>query len=200
MLNLQQIRYSIRHAIERWFEDPVTTVLARLKVTPSALTVLGLLLSGAAAYFAATGTFWVSGILVAGGALLDLLDGGLARKTGTASKQGALLDSTADRIQEGAILMGLLVYYVVNPEQPRIGAILSFVAFGGSLMVSYVRARAEGLGDSGTAGFFTRPERVAVTVIFLIIGIPLVALWILSIGAWLSALWRFFASWNALKK
>ena len=134
------------------------------------------------------------------GAILDLLDGSVARRSNKTSRRGALMDSVFDRLQEGAVLLGLLIYYTAGENQNQTAAVLTFVAFMGSVMVSYTRARAEALGLAGSAGFFTRPERVIITVAFLLAQIPIWALWILAIGTSISALWRFTEAWLADKK
>jgi len=194
--DLQSVRYGFRNAVSRYFEIPASTFLARIGFTPNRATLLGLALAGVGAYFAATGTFWLAGILVGAGATFDLLDGGIARRTGTVSKRGALLDSVADRVAEGVVLFGLLIYFTRPATMDQTMAILAFIAFAGSIMVSYVRARAEGLGYKGTAGFLTRPERVVIMVVLLVLGQPDWALWVLAIGTPLSALWRFWAEWR----
>ena len=129
---------------------------------------------------------------------LALLDGGIARSTGKVTKRGALTDSVFDRVSEIAVLAGLGMYYVNGDDADSTGVFLAFVATGGSLMVSYVRARTEGLGEKGTAGFLTRPERIVITVAGLVLGYPLAVLWVLGVGTPLSAIWRFIASWRAL--
>jgi len=133
------------------------------------------------------------------GSVFDLLDGGIARATGTVSKRGALMDSVFDRVSELAVLLGLAMYFVSGADESELAVLLAFVAMSGSTMVSYVRARAEGLGVKGTAGFMTRPERIAVLVICLILGNPMAALWILGVGTPLSAAWRFIDAWRAIE-
>ena len=197
MLDLQAVRHALRGAVVRWFEQPAAGFLSAVGFTPNRATLTGLLAAGAAAYFASTGRFVLSGALVLVGGLFDLLDGALARRSGAAGRRGALLDSVADRVAECAVLLGLLVYYTLPGTRSQTGAILAFVAFAGSVLVSYVRARAEGLGLKGTAGFFTRPERVIVTAGALLAGYPMAALWILAVGAPLSALHRFWVEWRA---
>ena len=196
MTDLQTVRYAARRAVSRWFEEPASAALHRAGVTPDAASLLGLALAGGASYWAATGRFLPAGLFVIAGALFDMLDGGIARRTGRVSNRGALLDSVADRVSEGVVLLGLLIYYSDTASYSRAGVILAFVAFAGSLMVSYVRARAEGLGYKGTAGFLTRPERVVITAGALIAGYPIAALWILAVGTPLSALHRFWAEWR----
>ena len=195
-LDLQTARLALRGAVERWFEQPGAAVLDRLGFTANSATLAGLALAGGAAYLAAIGSFVLAGGLVLIGAAFDLLDGALARRSGLVGPRGALLDSVADRVSEGALFLGLLVYYTLPDTDRQLGAVLAFVAFAGSIMVSYVRARAEGLGLKGTAGFLTRPERVAIAAGALLAGQPLVLLWILAVGTPLSAVERFRAVWR----
>ena len=112
------------------------------------------------AYLLSVGSLALGGVVMLAAGVLDLFDGAVARLTARASKFGALLDSTADRVSEALVLLGLLVYYMEEPS--TLGAVLAFAAMGGSMMVSYVRARAEGLGVHWTGGVMTRPERVPV--------------------------------------
>ena len=159
--------------------SPIVGALAAARVTPNMLTVAGFLGNVAAAVLVANGQLLVGGILVLLFSALDMLDGALARATGRATPFGALFDSVLDRLSEAAVLGGILVYELDRGNQEE--TVLAFVAVVGSLMVSYVRARAEGLGVSMTSGLFTRSERVVLTAIALIIS-PLLrpALWALA--------------------
>ncbi len=196
--DLQTLRYGLRGSVTKWFERPAVSVLLALRFTPDAATITGLLIALVAAYFVSEGEFLIGGILVLVGSVFDLLDGGIARATGRVSKRGALTDSVFDRVSEIAVLAGLGMYFTSGVDASQTGVLLAFAAIGGSLMVSYVRARAEGLGAKGTAGFLTRPERVAITVVCLVLGYPMLALWILGIGTPLSAAWRFVDAWRAI--
>lgn len=198
MPDLQTVRYGVRRAISRWFERPAVSLLVTLKFTPSAATLVGLLIAGVAAYCVSQGNFLPGGVLVLVASAFDLLDGGIARATGQVSKRGALMDSVFDRVAEIVVLFGFAVYFLSGPEASDTGVVLAFVAVAGSLLVSYVRARAEGLGVKGTAGFLTRPERVVITVVALVAGYPMAALWILGVGTPLSAAWRFIDAWRAI--
>ncbi len=184
--------------MSRWFEQPAAALLVRAGFNADRATLAGLALTVASAYFAATGEFLFAGLLNAGGATFDLLDGAIARRTGTVSKRGALLDSTVDRVEEVIVLGGLAWWYSGVEGYHRTAVILAFVAAVGSMLVSYVRARAEGLGYKGTSGLFTRPERVLVLTVFLLVGRPIPALWVLAIGGPLSALQRFWAEWRTM--
>ena len=199
MADLQSIRYGLRGSVTKWFERPAVSLLVILKFTPSAATFVGLAIAVIAAYFIGEGEFLIGGILVLLGSAFDLLDGGIARATGSVSKRGALMDSVFDRVSELAVLLGFAMYFVSGADESQPAVLLAFVAMSGSTMVSYVRARAEGLGVKGTAGFMTRPERVAILVVCLILGYPMAALWILGVGTPLSAAWRFIDAWRAIE-
>ena len=198
MADLQSLRYGLRSSVTKWFERPAVSFLVALKFTPSVATALGLGIALIAAYFVYQGEFFIAGFLILFSSIFDLLDGGIARATGRVSKRGAMMDSVFDRVSELAVLVGLAMYYTSGPDADHLGVLLAIVAMSGSFMVSYVRARAEGLGVKGTAGFLTRPERVVVMVVCLLLGYPMVSLWILGVGTPLSAIWRFVDAWRAI--
>ncbi len=191
------MRDALRSAVARWFEQPVAAALAAVGVGPSTATLIGVAVAGGAAYLAAEGHFIAAGALVLVSGAFDLIDGALARRAGVVSVRGALLDSVADRVSEAAVLLGLLVYFTRADTFSRDETILVFVALAGSMLISYVRARAEGLGLSGGAGFMTRPERVVIIGVGLLVDQAAIALWILAAGAPLSAAHRFWAVWRA---
>jgi len=196
--DLQSLRYRLRGSVTRWFERPAVSILVALKFTPSVATAVGLGIAVIAAYFVYQGEFFTGGVLVLFSSVFDLLDGGIARATDRVSRRGALMDSVFDRVSELTVLIGLAMYYTSGPDANQLGVLLAVVAMSGSLMVSYVRARAEGLGVKGTAGFLTRPERVVIMVVCLLIGYPMASLWILGVGTPLSAAWRFIDAWRAI--
>lgn len=196
---LQRLRKSARAAIARWFEEPISVALVTIGFNANAATIAGFFLAVAAAGFAAVGQFLIAGLISIPAALFDMIDGAIARRTGKVSDKGALLDSTFDRLSEAALLLGLLIYYSSTDTFRQDAIILAFVAFVGSIMVSYIRARAEGLGYKGTSGFLTRPERVVIMTVALIIGQPIWGLWILAVGTPLSAFYRFWAEWRNAK-
>ena len=193
---LQKLRKSARAAVARWFEEPVSAALVAVGFGANAATIAGFLLAVVAAGFAAVGEWVIAGLISIPAALFDMIDGAVARRTGKVTDRGALLDSTFDRLSEAALLLGLAIYYSSAATHHQTGVILAFVAFIGSIMVSYVRARAEGLGYAGTSGFLTRPERVVIMTVALLLGLPLVGLWILAVGTPLSAAYRFWAEWR----
>jgi CDP-diacylglycerol--glycerol-3-phosphate 3-phosphatidyltransferase len=167
---------------------PLVSLLAALRVSPTVVTVFGLPLSVGAGYLFATGHFIWAGVLVALVGLCDTLDGELSRRTGTASPLGAFIDSTVDRLSESLVLVGLYWYY-----RGSWFGLLAVVALIFSLMVSYVRARAEGVGRECKVGLFERPVRV----LFLLFGafvlgrtwMP-VALGVIALGSFATVIQR----------
>lgn len=180
-------------------QHPLTRLLARLGITPNQITLLGLALSLVAAALASQGRFLAAGGVLAFGSALDMVDGMLARATGKASARGALLDSVADRVSEGAVLVGLLWHYGSHPETPWWMPLLVGLALLNGFLVSYVRARAEAVGAAGKAGLMTRPERVVVLVAGLMTGWVQVALGVIAALSLLSWVQRFLDAWRSLK-
>ena len=174
-------RDSARQAVADYVERPVARLFSRLGLTPNVVTLIGLAIAGAGAYVIAIGNWWGGGLIVLFAGIFDLFDGALARATGKDSDFGALLDSTIDRVSEAVVLLGLLAYYLSRDND--LGSILVYVALVGSIMVSYMRARSEGLGIDCKVGVMTRPERVAAIGIGLIVGhwVPVVVLVVLGV-------------------
>ena len=187
-------RAQARRIMARYFEVPGARFLHTLKLTPNAVTLLGLIMSLGAAYLAGADLLLPAGLLLLVASAMDLLDGALARLTGRASRFGAVLDSTADRLAEAAILLGLLVLYF--NDESRVGVVLVFLVLVASFMVSYLRARGEGLGFRSDVGLMTRPERVIVLAIGMVVNQVLIALAIILVlstftaGQRLRHLWR----------
>ena len=148
--------------------DPFIDLLLKLRVTPNMITSFGFLLNiGAAAIFIAGGEAgkrgdlryvgWAGGVILFAG-LFDMIDGHLARKGNLESTFGALYDSVIDRYSEGVMFLGICYYLVAHGY--FFSSIFAFIALIGSMMVSYTRARAEGLGVECKGGWMQRPERV----------------------------------------
>ena len=167
------LRMAARGLIATRLEKPITDILRRLKLSPNVLTLAGLVVAGAAAYLAASGLLIAAGLVLLASGAFDLLDGALARATGRATRFGALLDSVVDRVSEVVVLLGILVFYTETNQAAATGSVfitetwawtlepvLVYLALSGSVMVSYIRARAEALGISCEEGMMTRPERV----------------------------------------
>ena len=133
--------------------------LGRLGLSPNALTVLGSLLTASVGLLVAHGWFLAAGLCLWLFSATDTLDGALARATGRVSRFGAFLDSVCDRVAEAAVFFGLVWWYQAQGD--TLGVALAYVAIIGSLLVSYARARAEGIGlGAADVGWFQRPERI----------------------------------------
>jgi CDP-diacylglycerol--glycerol-3-phosphate 3-phosphatidyltransferase len=168
--------------------DPVARALVRAGISPDAVTLAGTFgVIVAAVGFAARGQLLVATIIATLSAFTDMVDGAMARVRGRSSRFGALLDSTMDRVADGAIFAGL-TYWLAHTGQWW-GAVAGLICLVGSQVVSYVRARAEGLGLTANVGLVERPERlVAVGIGGLLAGFGVkhgmtVVLWLLAIGS-----------------
>lgn len=160
---------------------PLGLGLARLGVTPNVLTLVGLALNLAAGLVLAAGQpLWGAGAVLVAGAF-DSLDGLVARAGGRATAFGAFLDSTLDRYAEAALFGGILVWHVRAGQVAE--ALLAYAAVIGSLLVSYTRARAEGLGVQGETGWLPRPERIALLAVGLLAGAFWPPLWTAALAA-----------------
>jgi CDP-diacylglycerol--glycerol-3-phosphate 3-phosphatidyltransferase len=177
---------------------PVVAVLARIGVTPNMLTV-GQLAGGiAAAYLIATGELFWGGIVLVSSALLDAFDGTLARRTGQVTRFGGVFDSTVDRLFEGAVLGGVLYYYLERGE--TLESMLAFVSVVGSFSVSYVRARAGQAGVELYDGIFTRGVRIVLLTAALLVGLLAPVLWLLAVMTLFTTAQRLFVSWQRLSE
>jgi CDP-diacylglycerol--glycerol-3-phosphate 3-phosphatidyltransferase len=193
-MNLIDIRRNLAYRIT----DPIVGILSKSGITPNALTFINLALNIAAAFIIATGHFLLGGILVLVAGLFDLLDGALARFIKQTTRFGAILDSVADRISEAAIFCGLLVWYI--PQQgTSLEIVLIFVVLIGSFLVSYIRARAEGLGWQCQVGLFTRAERVIVLAIGLLINQIFIVLCVLVVFVFFTVVQRLVYLWKQSK-
>jgi len=194
MSDLEKIRRSLANS----FTPPLTRLLSRTPLTPDALTWLGFLLNVGAALLVVFGHFLAAGAVVLVAGLFDMLDGALARLTDRVSRFGGILDSTLDRLSEAAVLLALLT---VSLQEGRVlyGVLIGVVLLG-SLMVSYIRARMEGMGIECKAGFFTRPERVVILALGLMLNqfdfALLSALGIIALFSWITVVERLVYAWR----
>ena len=167
--------------------EPLARALSAGRVSPNTLTLIGLLPAVAAGFVFAVGMVRLGGLLIAISGLFDLLDGLVARISNKQTDFGALLDSTLDRFAEIAIFIGLAVLF--RETRTLYGVML---ALGGSLMVSYVRARAEGLGSKCDSGMLQRPERLIIILLGALLGVSFLkwAIWIIALLANVTAIER----------
>jgi CDP-diacylglycerol--glycerol-3-phosphate 3-phosphatidyltransferase len=160
---------------------PLVRLAVRLHITPNTVTVIGFAVVSVAAVLVATGSLLAGALVLTGGSLLDAVDGALARATGGGTAFGSFLDSTLDRAAEAMLYGGVAAYYLTTAEQPAPPVLLALTALAGSFMVSYTRARAEGIGVAASIGLAPRTERL----VLIVAGIALAGLgiWIGLIGA-----------------
>jgi len=169
--------------------DAVGGFLNRLGLAPMSLTLFGLAGHVVAAVVLAGGNMLVGGLLLLFMAPVDALDGTMARLRGQPSSFGAFVDSVTDRYSEMLMFCGLLIHFLRQADAPT--SVLVFLAAGGSLLVSYTRARGEALGYEVRSGMLTRLERYAVLIPTLVFNIPRVGIALVAILANVTALQRF---------
>jgi CDP-diacylglycerol--glycerol-3-phosphate 3-phosphatidyltransferase len=171
--------------------------LARTRVTPNALTTAGVSLCLAAAvlvYFEYRDEllfYWLGALVFVVGSILDILDGALARAGGKTTPFGSFLDSTTDRVGEGAMLGAIALVFSRHGNEVALAATIAAIA--GSFLVSYTRAKAEALGLRGDVGFGSRAERVVAITAGLVLapwGALQWAIYLLTATAWLTVLQR----------
>ena len=173
---------------------PAERIVRRLQtlgMTPNGLTYTGFGLTVLTAVLLAFGQLRWGALLLAVASVFDMLDGTLARVTGQTSVFGAFIDSTLDRYSESVILLAL-AYHYSRTTATRSELILVFVIIVGSLMVSYTRARAEGLDLKVSGGWLQRSERVVLLILGLLTGWMQPVLWIMAIFTNVSAIQRIY--------
>ncbi len=150
---------------------PLGTLLSRLHVHPNTLTCIGLIFSFVAGVIYSQGVFFWAGLVVLAAGTCDVLDGQMARETGMDSKFGAFWDSNSDRFGELFIFLGLAWHFSITSDgdsrefSSPLAVLMVMLALSGSLMVSYTRARAEGLGIECKVGWMQRPERMVLLIL-----------------------------------
>lgn len=172
----------------KWVLDPIGGFLNRIGLTPNMVTMLGLIGNAVGAYFLARGDMLTGGLLVLIMTPIDALDGTMARLRGEPGDFGAYVDSVSDRYSELIIYAGLL-YYFLTLGEPW-GGMLVFGAASGSVLVSYVKARAEGLGYQAKVGLLTRVERYLVLAPSLVFNQLYLGLTILAVFSHITAIQR----------
>lgn len=172
----------------KWVLDPIGGFLNRLGLTPNMVTILGMIGNTIGAYYLARGDMLTGGILVLIMTPIDALDGTMARLRGEPSDFGAFVDSVSDRYSELIIYAGLLYHFLTLGEP--LGGMLVFGAASGSVLVSYVKARAEGLGYEAKVGLLTRVERYFVLAPSLVFNQLYIGLTILAVFSHITALQR----------
>jgi CDP-diacylglycerol--glycerol-3-phosphate 3-phosphatidyltransferase len=166
--------------------EPLARILINLRIHPHVLTFSGLGISLLAFNFFRQGYFFSAGVMVVLAGVCDVLDGRLARETNRMSKFGALMDSTIDRYSEVLLFLGLAMFFYDKHSHI---VYLIILAIAGSFMVSYTRARAEGLGIACKVGLMKREERITYLAIGSLLGaIPKIGIYFVLVTIWFIAI------------
>lgn len=189
--NVEQITFTERLRINfAWALDPAVEFLDRIGLHPNQLTILGLVGATGAAFLVSQGWFVWGGVVILLTGPIDALDGALARRRGEPQEFGAFVDSVTDRYSELVLYAGLLWVALARADQSFVLAVY-FAAFG-SVLVSYVRARAQSLGFEAKGGLLSRVERFLLMAGFLLLNEPEYGVTFIAIGANLTALQRIW--------
>ena len=156
-----------RRTVAYYLTGSIVRVLARTHISPNAISWSGFVLTLGAAALIVTGHLFAAGFVVLFAGFFDMLDGALARSTNRITLFGGVLDSTLDRLSESAVLLGILVVYAGEQSIP--GVVITGLTIVSSLLVSYVRSRAEAAGLECKVGIMTRPERVIILTMGLLL-------------------------------
>jgi CDP-diacylglycerol---glycerol-3-phosphate 3-phosphatidyltransferase len=172
--------------------------LALSKIHPNVLTFLGLVINIGAAALLAVGQFRWAGAVIIGAGLFDMVDGRVARETNRVTRFGGFFDSVMDRYSDLALLVGLLVWYgsINRPSY----VVLTAIAMTGSVMVSYVRARAENTIPMCKVGFMERPERVVLLIIGALFDKMAPVLWVVAVLSNITVIDRMIFTWQETKR
>jgi len=176
----------------------VSSLFLKTGLTPNLVTLIGLFGNIGAALLIANEKFVIGGVIASLAGMFDAIDGTMARLLGEPSKFGCLFDSLIDRYSEMTLLFGILVYF--SSTNNNIGIFLVYLALCGSFLVSYIRARAEGLGVEVKTGILTRVERLFILVLSLFIKQPLIGVLIIALLGNFTALQRLWFVWSYFRK
>jgi CDP-diacylglycerol---glycerol-3-phosphate 3-phosphatidyltransferase len=192
---METVREYLRGFLDR-AAMPVATVLLWCRVTPNQVSLMGVVLTLVTAALIVDGELLIAGVLYILASSLDLLDGLLARLAKLASRFGAFLDSTVDRISEGVVFTAIAYHFASRGQS--VDAALAVLALLGSVLVSYTRAMAEGLGLECKVGIMTRAERVLLVAFGLMLGLLPEAVYLLVALTAISAMQRIMHAFREL--
>ena len=167
-------------------------------IHPNVLTLIGLVVNGAAAWILARGEFLYGGLIILSAAIFDLTDGAVARSANKVTRFGAFLDSVMDRYSDLILLTGLLVHYARIERFSYI--VLTAVVMTGTVLVSYSRARAENLIPKCKVGFMERPERIVLLIIGALFNRMAPVLWVMAVLSNLTVIHRIVHTWRESRK
>ncbi len=177
-----------------FLDKPLAPVARKITINPNILTVAGFVITAISALVLPL-NLRLGGLLILLGGICDMGDGILARVNGRATRFGAFLDSLLDRYSDAFLFLSIAWY--LAGRRDHAGAFLSIGTMVGALLVSYARARAEGLGVNGQAGLMERPERIILLIFATMTGWLVPVLWIMLIMTHVTVAQRAYAIWRA---
>jgi phosphatidylglycerophosphate synthase len=180
-----------------FLDKPLSSLAGKIQMSPNTITITGLVVTIMAAIILANNLFW-GGILILLAGLFDMLDGIVARTHDKATKFGAFFDSVLDRYSDSFLFLGLAWYFMQGDAVA--GAVLSLGTMVGALLVSYTRARAEGLGTDCKVGVMERPERVVLMAFGALTGWIVPVIWIMFILTHITVVQRIHHVWKVMEE
>lgn len=179
------------------FDTPLRSFAQKIPVSPNTLSVIGFLITIGAS-FAIFHNLAIGGILILIGSMFDMLDGIVARTTGKVTRFGAFLDSVLDRYSDAFLLLAI-AWYLAGRDS-HTGAFLSIGTLVGAFLISYTRARAEGIGESCQNGILERPERIILLIFATLTGWLVPVLWIMFILTHVTVIQRIYHVWKTVNR
>lgn len=179
-----------------FFDGPLNSIARRIPCSPNSLTIAGFLITVLAA-FVIPYNIRYGGLLILVGGFFDMLDGVVARTTGRTTRFGAFLDSVLDRYSDAFIFLSIAWY--MAEQGSHAGSFLSIGSMAGAFLVSYTRARAEGLGQSCKTGLMERPDRLILLVFGALTGLLLPVLWIMLVLTHVTVIQRMYHVWKLIR-
>lgn len=179
-----------------FLDGPLTPIIRKVGVSPNAITVAGFLITSIGAVVMAS-DLPTGGLVVLAGSLFDMLDGIVARINGKASEFGAFMDSVLDRFSDGFLFLSLAWHF--GSTGNHTGVFISLATMLGAFVISYARARAEGLGTHCKTGLMERPERLALIIFAALTGFVMPVLWVLCILTYYTVFQRLYHVWKLMR-
>jgi phosphatidylglycerophosphate synthase len=172
-----------------FLDRPLGPFLKRIKLTPNSLTVIGFVITCIAAVLIPR-NLTLGGVFILIGGVFDMIDGIVARTQGQTTKFGAFLDSLLDRYSDGFLFLGISWYFMIRENYT--GVLISLGTLMGAYLISYARARAEGLSESCHVGIMERPERILLLIFATLTGWIVPVLWIMFVLTHITVVQRMF--------
>jgi archaetidylinositol phosphate synthase len=180
-----------------FLDTPLGFIAKRIPFSPNVLSITGFLITAAAAFIIPRDLL-LGGVFIMVGGIFDMLDGIVARTTGRATKFGAFIDSVLDRYSDAFLFLSIAWYLAAHGDHT--GSFLSIGTLVGAFLISYARARAEGLGGSCHTGIMERPERIILLIVATLTGWLVPVLWLMLILTHVTVVQRVYYAWKIMHR